>query len=119
MAHSHAVSGTIIFDTTEVFNGTATVGGTYQDLDLSSVVGSVQALVLLKVKCAGAKYTSFRTKGLTETPPSASAPLNQIHPVNANTTGHVLLATDSNGVIEWRCETNTDNVTINIVAYWV
>jgi len=109
-----------VFDTTEVFNGTGSTS--YTDLDLSSVIGVNQKMVMLKVNMGttGGYYSSFKMKGTSGTFPNTSNPVGTASLVlsNSGESGYVIVPTDTSGVVQWRINTGTPSYTINVVAYW-
>lgn len=102
---------------TEVWDGSANSPIVWTDLDLSGVVGSNPALILLKVLYNGIKTIAFRKNGDTD----------QFYSANQNVGCAIgdfgwfhavfLVATDSSGKIEWITETANPNYTIDIIAY--
>jgi hypothetical protein len=115
------------YSNTQAFSDTCTTANTYEDLDLSSIVGSNNALVFLKVKLSVAyARAAFRTNGDTEgvvysalgvLSLPAGASCGGVY--TANYVFHALVATDSSGVIEWTCGDTTTTVTITVVGYIV
>lgn len=110
-----------IVDSTEVF-ASATKNATFQDLDLSSVVGSNVALVLLRVSSSAAVDIDFRVNG--ETTASGEMPSATENgagcsgaTVAANRISYVTVQTDSSGIVEWRNQNNTGNQTVKMVGY--
>lgn len=118
-----------IFDTTQVFSGTA-VGTTFVDLDLSSVVGAKQRVVLLRCQntsTSGGGSTSafyFKKKGESGTLPTSDIGVSSVSitssPATGTTTdiGYVIVPTDSNGKVQWATSRNDQNVVVNVEAYW-
>jgi len=91
--------------------------GTHTDLDLSSVVGSRKALVILRITkdaTAGNDNYNFRTNGQT-----GNAPANGIGwiTLGASAMGYVEVITDSSGIIEWYTDDIVPSVNINVEAF--
>ena len=97
--------------TNAIFDDTSPT--TYQDLDLSSIVGSNRALVFIRCWSSDRVVIYFRENGDTvpfsRTDPGINicdaANACQISIDNANAMGYAMIETDASGVIEW--ETNT------------
>lgn len=106
------------FDTTQVFTGTAPTS--FTDLDLSSVIGVNQKMVMLKVTCntGGGYYFSFRRNGETATiAVSANAGASMFYTATSGYIGYILVPTDTSGVVEWY-SSGEASTTINVEAYW-
>lgn len=105
---------TIAFPGTEVFSGNAPTS--FTDLDLSSVVGSNSALVLLRVLSSGASSGTsmyFRKNGDT----AAQGDYGTNHIANSdNEASLVIVVTDASGIIEWMAAA-TRNQIITVEAY--
>jgi len=85
--------------------GTLSATSSFQDLDLSSVVGSNKAMVIMEVfdGSINARYIVFRTKGSSvEAYGSAPQGANATLLGTANNGGTVVVTTDSSGVIEYQ-----------------
>lgn len=102
---------------TEVWNGSANTPTAWTDLDISAVVGSNVALVLLKISF-GANDTAaiyFRLNGdaeLTETVTSVGAASRTVNEVI-----YLLVIADASGIIEWITGIAATGLTIDVVAY--
>lgn len=111
------VSGTV-FPNSAVFSASA-APTTWTDLDLSSVVGTNESLVMLKVFLnhdAAANY-AFRTNGDTGDTYTAIGGHAAYIDFNGSTgTGIVMVKTDSSGVIEWIASA-AKTTTVTVVAY--
>lgn len=109
------------FSTTQVFSGSAP-NNTFTDLDLSSVVGAKQRVVILKVTCstAGGQIYTFKRNGDAGTYPYTSAgSFNQTNAGLQNgESAYVMVTTDTAGVVEWTAYAATPTTTINVEAYW-
>jgi len=104
VTHSH-----LTVAETEVYNAAAPTSWT--DLDLSGIIGSNEALVLLKFIGDGStQQVKVRQNGDT-----ADFSLSEF-----STANHVALwvTTDASGIIEWKA-VNTDNTTIDVIGYIV
>jgi len=89
----------------------------FTDLDLSGVVGTRKAMVLLKVINNGvAASIAFRTNGDTTIPLPAigDAAANIVY--TNNKAGYAWVPTDSNGIVEW-AGSNVVSVAIYLEAY--
>lgn len=98
----------------EVFNGTSPTSWT--DLDLSAVVGSNPAMVLLKTFKNTQKSVAFRKNGDADeyySPGNFSVAC--LDPVG-DVFGVMLVTTDNNGVVEWITET-ASTYTVDVMAY--
>ena len=104
---------------TEVFSGTSPI--TYTDLDLSGVVGSNIALVLLKFSFSGiSRSVVVRKNGDTDDFYEANAEakgcvfafcgLDSVHYV-------LWVPTDASGIIEWQASVNDAATTVDVMAY--
>ena len=105
---------------TQVFNGTAPT--TFTDLDLSAVVGSNRALVLLKLfnSEASGKETGFRRNGETELVNKFGGESVAAVTLPATSFGLVLVYTDDAGIIEWaRTSGATAGTTVDVVAFLI
>lgn len=103
---------------TEVFSGTSPTA--FTDLDLSAVVGTNPALVLLKVYSASNFVVlSVRKNGDTDTFSAGSqTAAGGCAMVDDFQTFHlvVLVATDVNGIIEWDTD-GAVSMTIDVIAF--
>jgi len=116
---SGTMRGAVKFGETQVFNGTSPTS--YTDLNLSSVIGSGQAMVYLKIRCNSTSTNyAFRTNGETVAVGypniswfggGASAVT-----INTNYIGYVLVMTDSSGIVEWYGN-NGVSTTVYVEAY--
>ena len=87
--------------------GDFTLDATWRDLDLSSIVGAAQRLVLMRVSIivtAAAKAISFKTKGNSNNYNLASV-YNQVADVQY--VADVWVLTDANGVVQYNGMTAT------------
>ena len=111
------VPTTVQFDTTVVFNsGTAPTN--FTDLDLSGVVGSNQAVVLLKFK----QISVSAAQGFT-TRKNGDADVFEYHGaggagmvIGQNESVYLLTVTDASGIIEWEADL-ANTTTITMEAY--
>lgn len=110
---------TLTIGDTEVFDGASPAAWT--DLDLSGVVGSNEALVVLKIyvpAAAGISHTyAVRKNGDTD-----EFYANDMEGAAAGLlvrAAHIVLITltDSNGKIEWKAEGSKPNVTVDVMSY--
>ena len=121
IANLMAASASLTVAETEVYNAAAPVAWT--DLDLSGTIGSQASLVLLKLTCAANQdtYYAVRKNGdadefyRAQTQPMGVAigfvyTGSYVHHIT------LLVATDTNGVIEWKAGGN-DTVVIDIIGY--
>lgn len=104
-----------------VFNTTMTAASTFQDLDLSSVVGSNSALVFLEVLCNGTITFAVKPKGYGGAY-SAHVLQNSVGGCcmwqHANDTySYGIVATDASGVVQIGAGNNSSTFTIKIVGY--
>ena len=101
---------------TEVFVGASPIAWT--DLDLSGTIGANSALVLLKFArtAAGTTYYAIRKNG--DVDEFYSGAVNGCATGIGSTTlwGVFLVATDANGVIEWKSGAAVDT-TIDVITY--
>ena len=118
--HSHAGGGgaSLTVSETEVYSGTPSFA--WLDLDLSSIVGANPALVLLKLACTSSnRVFAFRKNGDTDEFYNSSSAANAsgVALIKLSQAGlhlAILVATDANGVIEYKIN---GNVTLDIIAY--
>lgn len=110
------------FSTTNVFNG-AFNNAAYTDLDLSSVIGVNQKVVLLKIYDTSAGVTlAFRTKGDTGDYSIASESSNiGLSELAVSSTSNIcyttIVKTDTSGIIEIKASAPC-NGKIDVLAYW-
>jgi hypothetical protein len=114
-----------------VFNTHLTAAGTWQDLDLSAIVGAEYALAFLEVTCNtaglflckpkgyGAAYANHSGYTGTGAPSYGECGCGccEIGYTAASSFHYVLCATDSSGVIQIACSNNTSILTIKIIGY--
>lgn len=115
---TRGATGTLQFDDTTVFSGSGTVGS-FIDLDLSSVVGSNHAIVIVSITPSSANYVKLQPKG-----GSYGWDTNERHCCmgyfTTGETGILIAETDSSGVCEMRVLTGAPNtIVIKMVAFWV
>jgi len=105
------------FDTTQVFSGTSPTS--YTDLDLSSVIGATQKVVMLRVS-SDAQYHTFRRKGETLLGYAGNAGFGGggVYVPSSSYADTVTVTTNTSGVIEWKSMTAGVTTTINVEAYW-
>jgi len=117
---SKGSTGVITFDTTTVHNGAVTTAA-FQDLDLSSVVGSNHALVILAIKPSSSNYIKIIPKDSGYSYDSNEEGKHCCFTYNTtNDTGILITHTNSSGVCEMRCLAGTPNtIQIDMIAYWV
>jgi len=90
--------------------GTLSASNSFQDLDLSSVVGSNKAMVIMEVFDASinGRYILFRTKGSSvECYGALALGANTTILGTANSGGTVIATTDSSGVLEYKTPAGT------------
>lgn len=114
-------------DGSTVFNTTMTAATTFQELDLSGVVGSNVALIFLEVKCSAGAYYIAKPKGFgsSNVGKHISATSSDCYGVgvvdfdngDTNTFAYIVVAADSSGIIEQAAQNNTDTFTIKVVGY--
>lgn len=101
--------------------GVAGAATTFQDLDLSSIVGSNVALVLFEVVVTGGNVVVFAPKGAEGAYAvwATTSSINQVSLV-ASDRGYAICLTDSNGIVQWGMTTvsgATYKVTIYVRAF--
>ena len=108
-------------DGTTVFNTTFTGVDTFQDLDLSTYVGSTYALVYLEVTAGGAGKFAAKPKGyggaatahyLSSTGGSAYLGSSLVSKF-----GYITVATNSSGVIEIASDNGATTFTVKLVGF--
>ena len=112
--------GGITFDNSEVFNGIP-ASTAYLDLDLSAVVGSNQAVVLLAVYPAiNPNEIKFRKNGETDNLGSAASAQGPSvgKPSTSSEMTYILVVADSSGIVEWKHNASDPTIVINMEAYW-
>jgi len=119
---AEAVVGWIV-DSTEVFSS-ATKNASWQDLDLSSVVGSNAALVMLRVLSTAQGDIAFRVNGESAAVGGTGNPTEFGIGCSGGTPGpnkiiYVMIQTDSSGIVEWKNENAAGNQTVTMVGYMV
>ena len=116
--HTHdSLAGQVTFDTTQVYSSSPP--SSYTDLDLSSVVGSNQAVVFLRITTNDSHIYSFRKNGetLDATPISIYSGVHLVR-VENNGVGYVMMVTDASGIVEWKTSSENGTTTIKLEAYW-
>jgi hypothetical protein len=109
-----------LFTDTEVFSGA--MPSSWTDLDLSSVVGQKQSLVILRYKYnfsdSTYSYVAVRTNDSNFDSGSNTSINSILLNSKDNPSSFMLLQTDSGGMIEQReISTNNANVTASVVFY--
>jgi len=94
--------------------GTIAPNTASQELDLSSVVGSNKAMVIMEVYHSnGSTYFRFKTKGSAVNYTSYGASSVLVGTQNAG--GTVVVTTDSEGKLEYQCSVTRTNLTTYVV----
>lgn len=109
------------FSTTNVFSGTSP--SSFTDLNLSSVVGVTQRIVLLRVgnNSGSTRWINVRTNGDTSNYAiAATVTMPGVEGAYLNNTYYttLLVKTDTSGVIEWNTQQAEAGWTIDVLAYW-
>lgn len=123
---STAVSGSGFYKTSgaTIFSGSASSTNTFQDLDVSSVTGAVEALLYLELTCNGGNITNFRPKGF------GSGTFSK-HTMSGNGNSgvacvdfgaadqfvYIVITTNSSGIFEWGSESSSAVYTIKLIGY--
>ena len=106
-----SAGATMAFVDTQVFSGTSP--SAFTDLDLSGVVGSNVALVMLRVNTGSVnERAQFRTNGDT----SDFAGYATGNSANQRY-GYIWVKTDSAGIVEWHTSGDQAGAVIDVVAY--
>jgi len=109
----------------KVSTATGTLSSTtsFQDLDLSSVVGSNKAMVIMEVFDSNAnnRYILFRTKGSSvETYGNNAQGASGTVLSTTNAGGTIIVTTDSSGVLEYKTPGGaTSGINYNVQAFQV
>jgi len=107
-------SGAIVFDD-------ALVANTWNELDLSSVVGAQEALVILKIKCktSGNRHMTIKPHGDADDYANdwGAANANQIQVGFMNTYYLAIVTTDNNGSISLNPWAFVDSWEIKLLGY--
>ena len=108
------------FSTTNVFTGTSPTS--FTDLDLSSVIGTKQRVVVLKIKNNGtAASVWFRRNGDTDdmslSLPGSTGPGIEVARVSSGVITTILTTTDTAGVVEWTTSSGV-SMEVSVNAYW-
>lgn len=110
----------LVFNSSTVFSSAA-APTSFTDLDLSSVVGSNQAIVLLRVESnsATADY-KFRENGMTDdigldSNTQLGGGSSAATVANGNS-AYIVVATDSSGIVEWKAQ-GAHTTIVHMVAY--
>lgn len=103
-----------------VFNTTLTAANTFQDLDLSSIVGSNTALCFLEIYAGGGSSQVITTKpkgygGAASSHQAAAGCANCT--LSSTAYGYVIVATNSSGVIQIAAPNNSVTYTIKLIVY--
>jgi hypothetical protein len=107
-----------------VFSGTLAAADTFQDLDLSAVVGSRTALVNLEIYNSGSPY-AVRPKGFGAGGTSAADHYGSggswggamFNANEASSYGYLTVMTNAAGVIQHACNSHTQSVVVKVVGY--
>ena len=103
------------FVNTEVFNGVAPTA--FADLDLSGVVGSNFALVMLRVSTeSDATYNTLHTRP-NGGAASGGTVVNTSQYFKNGASATLLQKTDSSGIIEWYNNSADFTVVVTVLAY--
>lgn len=118
----HIYTGSAVFP-----DGQVTSAATFQDLDLSGIVGANTALVLCEILTGGATGTNqfvFAPKGATGAYaywalPAAESSFNTLYLTGVASRGLVACLTNSSGVVQWGATTKNaaNTATIYLRAY--
>jgi hypothetical protein len=115
-----STAGGTNFPGTSAFSGTAPTS--YTDLNLSSIVGTAQRMVMLRVLNSTSTNCNymFRPNGTSYTQRDANL-LGSVSRTGqhdaAGDSGFVIVKTDANGVIEWMASA-ANSCTIYVESYW-
>jgi len=95
--------------------------GTFEDGDLSAVVGSNRAMVFLRFTSSGASYVSVRGKGDTTVDRSGTTDYHGINHtyIAANVGAYLMTFTDTSGVMQWQSNETGNTISITVMAYCV
>lgn len=109
------IGPTILAPATNVYSGAAPIA--YTDLDLSAIVGSTSAIVLLKIKntdAGGAMTATVRRNGETDL---IGGYVSVTGVLNQNIGALVACVTDTAGIIEWDSDA-ARTCEVDVEAYW-
>lgn len=105
-------------DGTTVFNASMTAADTFQDLDLSSYVGSTYALVYLEATSNGVGKLAAKPKGYGGSASAHWVNGSSYIPSNFSSKyGYITVATDSAGVIQIASDEDATTFTIKLVGF--
>ena len=117
-------AGKVEADGSTVFNTTLTAANTFQDLDLSSVVGSNSAIVTLEIQSGASQHYALKPKGFggayashSNTTSGNSLGMCYFVADNAGDYAYVTIMTDSSGVIQHGSSDNTTTFTVKVVGF--
>jgi len=104
--------------------GAISASNSYTDLDLSSVVGSNRAMVIIEFRGTGnLASTIFRTKGSSVSPyatnTNAGWGCTSVTLSSGDVGGTIVIVTDTNGVIEHRTPSTSSTANYTVHAYQV
>ena len=111
-------SDLVIVAETEAFASAAAPVDNFTDLDLSAIVGTGEALVLIKVTngVANIRAVMFRVNGDAEPTTGQGSGCAAITNA-ANDIGYIIIATDAGGIVEWTGTNAGQTTTLDVVAY--
>lgn len=113
----HILNG-IAPEGTQVFNATITAIDTFQDLDLSAVVGSRYALVICSVGVStGIAHIEMRQNGSTRASLAGDQGNVSSSRLSNPDYANIICVTDSVGKVEIACDTTAPTITINIIGW--
>ncbi len=121
-AAASSTGGVNFVPNTSAFNGNPQPNNTPHPLDLSSIVGAAERVVMLKVynPTSGSQTVRFKKFGETLSVTNTSGGVNTIT-MNPSTMGYVIVKTDALGRVLWETSASSlfgTALQISVVAYW-
>ena len=114
-----STGATIGFPNAQVFSGASPTNWT--DLDLSSIVGQTQSIVMIKAKFINnARPVGFRPNGDDESWVLGSITNNKsvsLISAASDETATGIITTDESGIVEWKTHEEWGSVVLSVVSY--
>jgi len=123
-SHDYKIAHKGVFSSgSTVFNTTLTAAGTWQDLNLCSVIGANVAFVHLQIQASSACYFAVQPKGYGSSTVSnhysdqAEMGGCCFYPTTSSKVAYMTTFTDSSGVIQIGCNSSSVTITIKLIGY--
>ena len=108
------------YDATEVFNDSLTAANTFQDLDVSAVVGANVALCFFQVRINGTYHFAMKPKGIGgafTVHDGDHSGVGHVKNSSSNDYAYVICQTDSSGIVQIGYANDSTTVVIDLMGY--